>query len=79
MMNEKFQVELSEEFLPYLICLPGANPEETLRIVLAIVLLMMMLIELDEAIMLSGQSTAHFNELFRFLTHELVQVVAEKI
>ena len=35
MNNEMFQVELSGEFLPYLIRLPGANPEEKLRIVLA--------------------------------------------
>jgi hypothetical protein len=71
MNNEKFQVELSGEFLPYLICLPGANPEETLRIVIAIVLYMMMKIDLEEAIMLSRQSAAHFNQLFRLLTESI--------
>jgi hypothetical protein len=67
MINEVFQVELSKEFLPYLHFLPGANPEEKLKIVLAIVLYMMILIDYEEAVFLSGQSSAHFNELDRVL------------
>jgi hypothetical protein len=73
MNNEKIKVELPEEFLPYLHYLTGANLEEKLRIVLAIVLFMMIMIDLDEAIKLSGQSAAHFNELIRFLTQSVTK------
>jgi hypothetical protein len=73
MKNGTFQVEVSEEFFPYLICLPGGSPEETLRIVLAIVLYLNMMIDYEEATMLSGQSAAHFNQLFRSLTHLAVR------
>lgn len=79
MINEKFQVELSAEFLPYFNCLPGANPEEKLRIVLAIVLYMMIMMDYEEAVILSGQSAAHFNELFRVLTDLLVKDVRGSI
>lgn len=77
MNNEKFQVELPAEFLPYLNCLTGANLEEKLRIVLAMDLYMAMIADSDEAIKLSRQSAAHFNELFRSLTHLVVRAVRE--
>lgn len=77
MNNEKIQVELPAEFLPYLNYLTGANLEEKLRIVIAIDLFMAMIADIDEAIMLSGQSAAQFNELFRSLTHLLVRAVRE--
>jgi hypothetical protein len=75
MKNEKIQVELPVEFLPYLNYLTGANLEEKLKIVLAIDLYITMIADFDEAIMLSGQSAAHFNELFNSLVLLLIKVL----
>jgi hypothetical protein len=62
---ESLQVEFPEEFRPCVHSLVGATLQEKIRIALTMELFLRSKINIETAVELSGQSSAHFVELSR--------------